>query len=60
MGKRYGTSLEMQPWLLVGPRSPLERGDTRMQEHHFWAGAALMLFCAAILLAGWLVLRLVH
>jgi hypothetical protein len=31
-----------------------------MQEHHFWAGAALMLFCAAILLAGWLVLRLVH
>ena len=30
-----------------------------MQEHHFWAGAALMLFCAAILLAGWLVLRFV-
>ena len=32
-----------------------------MDEHHkdLWAGVVLMLFCAAILFVGWLVLRFV-
>ena len=31
-----------------------------MDEHHkdLWAGVVLMLFCAAILLGGWLLFRL--